>query len=230
MGYPRKLLNPGELVHLDLHPHWVVFVKPAFLSILLGIASTKVNQIGNASLKIGVTRVLIVALVGSISAVCFVGLKWYFTFFVVTSRRVIYREGVLARRGVEIPLERVNNVNFAQSIFERILGGGDLLIESASEDGQQLFSDIRKPEQVQNIIQEAIHASGSDSFVEDSVVEQLERLEALLNRGSITDKRYDENSEFRSIWSTRLTLGARIHSLHNFLWLVLECPKLVLGR
>ena len=190
MGYPRKLLNPGELVHLDLHPHWVVFVKPAFLSILLGIASTKVNQIGNASLKIGVTRVLIVALVGSISAVCFVGLKWYFTFFVVTSRRVIYREGVLARRGVEIPLERVNNVNFAQSIFERILGGGDLLIESASEDGQQLFSDIRKPEQVQNIIQEAIHASGSDSFVEDSVVEQLERLEALLNRGSITQAEF----------------------------------------
>ena len=192
MGYPRKLLNPGELVHLDLHPHWVVFVKPAFLSILLGIASTKVNQIGNASLKIGVTRVLIVALVGSISAVCFVGLKWYFTFFVVTSRRVIYREGVLARRGVEIPLERVNNVNFAQSIFERMLGGGDLLIESASEDGQQLFSDIRKPEQVQNIIQEAIHASGSDSFVEDSVVEQLERLEALLNRGSITQAEFED--------------------------------------
>ena len=192
MAYPRKLLNPGELVHLDLHPHWVVFVKPAFLSILLGIASTKVNQIGNASLKIGVTRVLIVALVGSISAVCFVGLKWYFTFFVVTSRRVIYREGVLARRGVEIPLERVNNVNFAQSIFERILGGGDLLIESASEDGQQLFSDIRKPEQVQNIIQEAIHASGSDSFVEDSVVEQLERLEALLNRGSITQAEFED--------------------------------------
>ena len=192
MGYPRKLLNPGELVHLDLHPHWVVFVKPAFLSILLGIASTKVNQIGNASLKIGVTRVLIVALVGSISAVCFVGLKWYFTFFVVTSRRVIYREGVLARRGVEIPLERVNNVNFAQSIFERILGGGDLLIESASEDGQQLFSDIRKPEQVQNIIQEAIHASGSDSFVEDSVVEQIERLEALLNRGSITQAEFED--------------------------------------
>ena len=192
MAYPRKLLNPGELVHLDLHPHWVVFVKPAFLSILLGIASTKVNQIGNASLKIGVTRVLIVALVGSISAVCFVGLKWYFTFFVVTSRRVIYREGVLARRGVEIPLERVNNVNFAQSIFERMLGGGDLLIESASEDGQQLFSDIRKPEQVQNIIQEAIHASGSDSFVEDSVVEQLERLEALLNRGSITQAEFED--------------------------------------
>ncbi|CAB4808809.1 unannotated protein [freshwater metagenome] len=60
------------------------------------------------------------------------------------------------------------------------------MIESASEDGQQLFSDIRKPEQVQNIIQEAIHVSGNGSFGNDSVVEQLERLEALLNRGSIT--------------------------------------------
>jgi hypothetical protein len=39
---------------------------------------------------------------------------------------------------------------------------------------------------VQNIIQEAIHVSGSGSFGDDSVVEQLERLEALLNRGSIT--------------------------------------------
>jgi hypothetical protein len=37
-----------------------------------------------------------------------------------------------------------------------MLGAGDLLIESASDDGQQLFSDIRKPEQVQNIIQRTL--------------------------------------------------------------------------
>ena len=186
MAYSRKLLNPDEQVHLDLHPHWVVFAKPAVLVILLAIADIRAQEIANASLKIGVDRVLLVGLVVALGSVCFVGLKWYFTFFVVTSQRVIYREGVLARRGVEIPLDRVNNVNFAQSIIERMLGAGDLLIESASEDGQQLFSDIRKPEQVQNIIQEAIHVSGGSSSGYDSVVEQLERLEALLNRGSIT--------------------------------------------
>lgn len=192
MAYSRKLLNPDEQVHLDLHPHWVVFAKPTVLVILLAIAVFRAQEIANASLKIGMTRVLLVALVASIGSVCFAGLKWYFTFFVVTSRRVIYREGVLARRGVEIPLDRVNNVNFAQSIIERMLGAGDLLIESASDDGQQLFSDIRKPEQVQNIIQEAIHVSGSGSIGFDSVVEQLERLEALLNRGSITTAEFDE--------------------------------------
>jgi membrane protein YdbS with pleckstrin-like domain len=186
MAYSRKLLNPDEQVHLDLHPHWVVFAKPAVLVILLAIADIRAQEIANASLKIGVDRVLLVALAAALGSLSFVGLKWYFTFFVVTSQRVIYREGVLARRGVEIPLDRVNNVNFAQSIIERMLGAGDLLIESASEDGQQLFSDIRKPEQVQNIIQEAIHVSGGSSSGYDSVVEQLERLEALLNRGSIT--------------------------------------------
>ncbi|NBR99024.1 MAG: PH domain-containing protein [Actinobacteria bacterium] len=186
MAYSRKLLNPDEQVHLDLHPHWVVFAKPTVLVILLAIADIRAQEIANASLKIGVDRVLLVALAAALGSLCFVGLKWYFTFFVVTSQRVIYREGVLARRGVEIPLDRVNNVNFAQSIIERMLGAGDLLIESASEDGQQLFSDIRKPEQVQNIIQEAIHVSGGSSSGYDSVVEQLERLEALLNRGSIT--------------------------------------------
>ena len=191
MAYSRKLLNPDEQVHLDLHPHWVVFAKPAVLVILLAIADIRAQEIANASLKIGVDRILLVALAAALGSLCFVGLKWYFTFFVVTSQRVIYREGVLARRGVEIPLDRVNNVNFAQSIIERMLGAGDLLIESASEDGQQLFSDIRKPEQVQNIIQEAIHVSGGSSIGYDSVVEQLERLEALLNRGSITTDEFE---------------------------------------
>jgi membrane protein YdbS with pleckstrin-like domain len=195
MAYSRKLLNPDEQVHLDLHPHWVVFAKPAVLVILLAIADIRAQEIANASLKIGVDRVLLVALAAALGSLSFVGLKWYFTFFVVTSQRVIYREGVLARRGVEIPLDRVNNVNFAQSIIERMLGAGDLLIESASEDGQQLFSDIRKPEQVQNIIQEAIHVSGGSSSGYDSVVEQLERLEALLNRGSITIAEFEAQKQ-----------------------------------
>ena len=143
-------------------------------------------------LKTGVSRVLIVALIASFIAVGVVAVRWSRTFFVVTSQRVIFRQGVLARRGVEIPLERVNNVNFKQSILERMLGAGDLLIESASEDGQQLFSDIRDPEQVLNIIHEAINASTKRNINVDPIVGQLERLEAMLNRGSITQSEFDE--------------------------------------
>ena len=46
-------------------------------------------------------------------------LAWRRTYFVVTDQRVIYRTGILARHGVEIPLERINNINFHQGIWER---------------------------------------------------------------------------------------------------------------
>jgi uncharacterized membrane protein YdbT with pleckstrin-like domain len=75
---------------------------------------------------------------------------------VVTNHRVIYREGVVARIGVEIPISRVNNVNFHQSFIERLVGAGDLLIESGGEDGQSRFANIRDPEEVQNIIQRTV--------------------------------------------------------------------------
>lgn len=66
MAYSRKLLNPDEQVHLDLHPHWVVFAKPAVLVILLAIADIRAQEIANASLKIGVDRVLLVALAAAL--------------------------------------------------------------------------------------------------------------------------------------------------------------------
>ena len=65
---------------------------------------------------------------------------------------MIFRHGVFAKSGIEIPLERVNSVHFNQSMFERIIGAGDLLIESGAEGGQQRFTDIKNPDQVQNLI------------------------------------------------------------------------------
>ena len=84
------------------------------------------------------------------------------THFVVTSDRVIFREGVLRRRGIEIPLGRVNNVLFEQSIFERVIGAGDLMMESGGERGQQTFSDVRNPDRVQNVIHARIDARRGD--------------------------------------------------------------------
>ena len=72
--------------------------------------------------------------------------------FVVTNERVIYRTGVVAKKGIEIPLDRINTVFFDQSLFERALGAGDVGIESAGESGRQIFDDVRKPQQVQQEI------------------------------------------------------------------------------
>ena len=50
--------------------------------------------------------------------------KWTTTNFVVTNERLIHREGVVAKKGIEIPLDRVQTITFNQSVLERLIGAG----------------------------------------------------------------------------------------------------------
>ena len=87
-------------------------------------------------------------------------LVWWLTSdFVVTSSRVIHREGFIAKRSMEIPLDKINDVRFEQGIFERMVGAGTLVIQSASESGRNEFRFIRHPEEVQRTI---YHESEAD--------------------------------------------------------------------
>ena len=70
----------------------------------------------------------------------------------LTDRRVISRSGIVSKRGTEIPLERINNIDFHQRIWERVIGAGDLDIESAGKDGQSHFENVRHPDMVQQEI------------------------------------------------------------------------------
>ena len=47
-------------------------------------------------------------------------LVWTYTHFVLTDRRVISRSGIVSKRGTEIPLERINNIDFHQRICVRV--------------------------------------------------------------------------------------------------------------
>ena len=136
--------------------------------------------------------------------------QWTYTHFVVTSDRVIFRTGVISKRGVEIPLERINNINFHQGPFERIIGAGDLDIESAGRTGQSHFDDVRHPDAVQQEIYRQMEANSRKTAgyagaaargpapapapaaaVPDSVPEQIEQLAALRDAGHITQAEFD---------------------------------------
>ena len=197
MPFPKKNLNANETIALDMHPHWWYFAEPAWsllFSIILGIivlAKTH-GDVGK------VLRVLtLILLVGTAIWLVIRYMKWLTTNFVITSNRLIFRQGIIGKSGIEIPLERVNNVNFHQTVFERILGAGDLLIESGGEDGQQRFTDIRHPAQVQNLIHAQMegHFQKRAGYVNAApagdITEQLQRLEGMLQRGTLTQEEFD---------------------------------------
>ena len=198
MPYPARLLNPTESVALDLHPHWWFFAEAATSFAVSGVLWLFV--FGQENPKTYLTYPIGVIALGALVWLFVRYLKWRTTYFVITSDRLIYRHGVIAKAGIEIPLERVNNVNFKQSIFERLIGAGDLLIESGGEDGQQRFSDIAKPAKVQNLIHLQMEDNQNRSFSVNvaggnDVATQLEKLEGLRDRGSITAEEFEAQKQ-----------------------------------
>ena len=194
MPFPRKLLNDNEDVILDLRPHWW-FLSGPIATLVPAVALTIfVAAIGAGTVFIIASFVLVVvALVWLLMRV----LRWTTTNFVVTTDRLIFRSGVLSKHGREIPLERVNDITFNATLFERMIGAGDLVIESAGERGQQMFTDIPRPMQVQNEVYRQIEASqqrDADRMAgrrELSVPEQLEKLDELRQRGVISQSEFD---------------------------------------
>jgi uncharacterized membrane protein YdbT with pleckstrin-like domain len=197
LGFPRELLADHEEIVFELRPHWVALLPPGLagtLIVLIGVVVVGIidNPIGRT-----VTALVIVALL--LVLVLPGALRWHFTLFVLTSDRLITRSGIFAKRSKEIPLERINDVTFNQSVVERLFGAGDLLVESAGERGQTRITNVRKPEQVQLMIYRTSEDNsnrmmqGRPSATEtgDSIPEQIEALARLKEQGVITEDEFE---------------------------------------
>ncbi|HEX2088641.1 MAG TPA: PH domain-containing protein [Actinomycetota bacterium] len=196
MGFPRRLLADNERLILDLRPHWISLVLPVGATVLIvggvvaALAYTPAswpNWVGWAAVVVGIILLL------AYPVRFFV--DWVTSHFVVTSDRLIHREGWFAKRSMEIPLENINDVRFNQSVFERVIKAGDLTIESAGEFGQQNFTDIRDPEQVQKVIYETSEANSQRMYTggrpSSSVADELAKLDRLRDEGVISNEEFE---------------------------------------
>ena len=146
MPFPRKFLNDGEDIVLDLHPHWWYFVKPVATLVLLLVGVGFAHNIDYLPLVLlGLALINLVWLGWRY-------LTWVTNNFVLTTDRLIDRKGVLAKHVREIPLERINDITFHQRLFDRLIGAGDLIIESAGERGQERLRMVPRPEEFQREI------------------------------------------------------------------------------
>lgn len=200
VSFPRKHLNEGEELILDIRPHWI-FLAPSVSSLLLGVIVGLWVIIGTH----GSVKTVLGPVVGVAVAVVLVWFgiryaKWLTTEFAVTNQRVMTMTGVLSKNGMQIPLERINTVEYHRSVVERVIGAGDLIIESASDGGRQKFEDIRHPDEVQREINTQIQRYSGRGYAPqaaaptnqpiDSVPDQLAKLDELRRNGVLSEAEF----------------------------------------
>jgi membrane protein YdbS with pleckstrin-like domain len=167
VAYPEDLLSEGEKVVIHKHPHWkmlllpyVVLIVTLGLGIWLGILVQDAAEPWNL---IGLIAIGVVGLVLLVWLFFVPFVRWRTTHFIVTTDRVMAREGVIKRTGIDIPLSRLSSVRFEHGLIDRIVGCGTLIIESSSQEPLE-FDDIPRVETVHSHIYRQINDNPYDDF------------------------------------------------------------------
>lgn len=157
MGYPDNAVTAGEHIVVHRHPHWRRLLGP----IAVFVATTVVVSFGSGVLNATHWPALTTEVLYAVLGACWllvVGwfavrpfVTWRTHHFVVTDRRVMYRQGVLRRSEIDIPLARISSVEFRDRLRDRLFGTGTLIIESAAADPLE-FVDIPRLREVHALL------------------------------------------------------------------------------
>ena len=165
MAYPDDLLSSGERVVIHKHPHWKMLLFPVFwLLVVVALGTYLAGLVEGqswATIAWIVLTVIGVVLIMWLTVAPLV--RWRTTHFIVTSDRVMAREGVFKRTGLDIPLSRISSVRFEHSLLDRMLGCGTLIIESASDEPLE-FDDIPSVEKVHTMLYREVNDNPDDNF------------------------------------------------------------------
>jgi len=212
LGTEIELMDGEEMI-LASNPHWFYFWKQVaaavgILGLLLILWTLDDGTLGDV-----IGWVTLVAFIVLLLDTIFEFVQWKTNRFAITNQRVAYQSGILRRRGVSIPLNRINNVNFEQSFVARLLNNGVVTIESAGETGDSVFENIPDPERVRGLIfaqveadeqadsdrdaaalakamQQHMPATGPGGGAEKSAQERLAALDELRAQGLVNDDEY----------------------------------------
>jgi uncharacterized membrane protein YdbT with pleckstrin-like domain len=147
-------LQSGETVIYQGHPSWRAILGFYLKGALVGAGAGVLAALLNEGVGLGVlTFAVILAvtiLVGFVKRVA--------TVYTITDRRLNIKRGIIARKVQETRLQRVQNVNFSQGVYERIMQIGDVEFTTAgTEESNFVFAGVGQPEEVVEQVDRATH-------------------------------------------------------------------------
>ena len=197
----RTALKKDEKILLITRQHWLRLVLPCLAWVLL----TVFLLIWRADSNV----VWIIILVAALYPL-FEYINWRHNLWSVTNLRIIDETGFFTRYSKESPLDKINNVEYDQSIWGRIFGFGNVDIQTAAEMGETKYMLIHHPRQLKDTIThaqeeykklqisnqatqlaEAIARTNPVAHASQQMIaDELDKLFGLLQKGAITQEEY----------------------------------------
>lgn len=153
MGLPRRTLGDDEYVVVHTRTHVKVLAgRVLWLLVLAALFGAGVAAVPDWTRPWATWLVLLLSLGLVLRGCVRPFLHWWSTTYTVTNYRIIARDGVLSRRGHDLPLARVADVRSERSVADRLLGCGTLRLATAAEPGTVVLRDIPDLARVQRAL------------------------------------------------------------------------------
>jgi uncharacterized membrane protein YdbT with pleckstrin-like domain len=199
----RTKLKTDEKLLLIIRKHWIKLVLPMFAWLVLTIAILWWMPTG-----VGFVIILLVAIYPALEYI-----NWKYNLWAVTNMRVVDESGYFTRYSKESPLDKINNVEYDQTVWGRIFGYGDVDIQTAAELGETKYQWIHHPKLLKDTITHAqeeykrIQISSQATQLaqaiaaqrpvatatpasQQMIADELHKLFELLQKGAITNEEY----------------------------------------
>jgi uncharacterized membrane protein YdbT with pleckstrin-like domain len=162
---PSLNLSPGETVIFEGHPSWRAilgfYLKGIVLAAIVGAIAKLVGASSATVFLIVLVIIAVTVLIGFVKRVA--------TTYTITNRRLNIKRGIVSREIQETRLERVQNVNYRQTVYQRVMQIGDVDFDTAATDDYNfVFVGVGDPGDVVHSVDQAtgVAAAGSHGLGE----------------------------------------------------------------
>jgi uncharacterized membrane protein YdbT with pleckstrin-like domain len=197
----RTQLKKDEKLLLIIRKHWIKLVPPIFAWLVLTTA-----LLLWLPTAVGFIIILLTAIFPAVEYI-----NWKHNLWGVTNMRVVDESGFFTRYSKESPLDKINNVEYDQPIMGRILGYGNVDIQTAAEMGETKYQLIHHPKllkdtithaqeeykkiqissQAEQLAQAIAKSTGVYNTASPQMIaDELHKLFELLQKGAITQEEY----------------------------------------
>ncbi len=150
MPIPQSELFDGEEVVVEVRQHWSKIIGPiSSATLVVAIVTTVGVLVAPAPVWLIWVAVAIVLLPVLRAAIAF--FRWSRYSVALTTDRLIVRSGTFGREQGQVRLDRIADLHYAQTLFDRLLGRGAVTIERV-DDTPAVFSYVRRPKAFVHVV------------------------------------------------------------------------------